>query len=85
MLAMMLIFLVVFAAYRMASKTDAMSAFSSFRIFVNHMQITAIFNNFNLKWPKFIRDMMSYIYAIFAFDIGGAYICNIKFYIIQIL
>jgi len=46
---------------------------STYRIMINHLQVSSLYISFKLDWPPIFLDVMHYLYQLFAFKIAGRF------------
>ena len=66
----LLVTLAIYVFYK-ATGNDDLRPSSSFRIMINHLQISSLYIAFKLKWPPKFLEVMQHLYDILSFHIGS--------------
>ena len=69
----MLAFIATFLFYKLAGN-EQLRPKDTFRILLTHYQVSALHIAFKLKYPEIFLQVMSWIYNIITFNIGGTWI-----------
>ena len=69
-MAASLVTLAIYVLYKATGYEDLRPR-SSFRIMINHLQVSSLYIAFKLKWPTKFLEVMQHLYDIFGFHIGS--------------
>ena len=76
----LLVTLAIYVFYKATGYEDLRPS-SSFRIMINHLQVSSLYIAFKLKWPPKFLEVMQQLYDIFAFHIGSTSSNQPPFYV----